>query len=598
MTPILKGIFFFFIVFFPIRVSTEPLKLENILKSLTPSFASPSEELSQETLISTENRIERIEVTGNYHIPSHFIHNILTLRSGEEFNPYKINRNSKNIQSLGLFQEVTSSVEKIPGKGKRIVFYVKENPKISEIIFKGNTLFSSKELEEFLETKKEDILNFEMLRRDIQKIQEYYHKNGYQYASVFSVQTPSSKEEPLVFMIGEGRIEEIVLTGNTKTRDYVILREMDLRPGMPFRQSVFQEDIRRIYNLNFFTDIRPQVLSGSAADTKILEIEVVERPSNASFTFGGALSPQQGFSLLSDLYWDNLFGTGQLGMLKGQFNLGGSPQAGRSSTYQLKYHNPWMWDDRKSLTFRTWLTDGQLSATNFLDTTQPLIDARKKGLDLTLGLPFSYELKTFHTFKDEVIDLPSTLLKYKIHSYAFNITYDTRDIWFNPSQGDFHSFSVEKSLLFFANSLDFVKFDVGLKKFFKIADQQTLAVRLDGGVIESPQINNEAIFKSEYYIVGGGNTVRGYDETGFSFGNKRVIVSLEYRLLFNDMFQGVAFIDAGFATKGSIGGLNKYRIGKGIGIRLNLPPLGPLRLDFGIDDLSVLRTHFSIGHSF
>ncbi|MCP4050321.1 MAG: BamA/TamA family outer membrane protein [bacterium] len=101
------------------------------------------------------------------------------------------------------------------------------------------------------------------------------------------------------------------------------------------------------------------------------------------------------------------------------------------------------------------------------------------------------------------------------------------------------------------------------------------------------------------FIIGGSSTVRGYDDmTPFAYGTKRVIASIEYRFLFNDMFQGIIFIDAGNATSGKIQDLSKFRIGKGIGTRLIIPGIGPLRLDFGVDDSGVSRIHFNIGQTF
>ena len=100
--------------------------------------------------------------------------------------------------------------------------------------------------------------------------------------------------------------------------------------------------------------------------------------------------------------------------------------------------------------------------------------------------------------------------------------------------------------------------------------------------------------------MGGGSTVRGYDDLfPFSYGNKRVLSSIEYRFLFTPIFQLVLFTDAGSASlNADVFHLSTWKVGKGVGIRLNVPPVGPIRLDLGIDEEGVSRIHFSMGHSF
>jgi outer membrane protein assembly factor BamA len=208
-------------------------------------------------------------------------------------------------------------------------------------------------------------------------------------------------------------------------------------------------------------------------------------------------------------------GTGQMIMLKGQF--------GRASTYQFKYSNPWMWSNRRSLTFRTWLTDGGMGSVSPLGNLN-YRDERRTGLDISIGVPFSYELKSYYTFRYEGVRLKTLNKKYRDYGVAYNILYDTRDFWHNPRAGVVHSFSIEKGLGMSKDAIDYTQFDVDLKTFSEVIENQVVATRLRLGYLHT-SINDDDIFGSKAYRLGGGDTVRGYDDRyPFAYGDKQFIL--------------------------------------------------------------------------
>jgi len=551
---------------------------------------------------SAENVVSEIQIRGNKNVSKALILNEVTLRVGSKVNPYLINRSIKNIQSLGIFENVFSDVQDGP-EGKIVVFEVKEFPVIKDIELIGVKSVSPNVILEAIPSKKGEIFNTSDLRRDLSVIQEVYEQKNFIQARVIRVKVPYENDGVYRIEIGEGIVEEVLLTGNTRTQDYVILREMVTKPGDALNSELLREDLRRIFNLNYFEGVEPHFLPGDKTNQYKLEIDITERPTSATFTFGGTYSPTYGFSVFSDLFWDNFAGTGQLVMLKGSF--------GRSSTYQLKYHNPWMWDDRKSLTLRTWHTAGDIGS--ILNTGEfRFRPERRIGFDAAIGIPLDdYNLRSSHKFKYENVELDEQQLGYQIYSYTFGLTYDSRDVWFNPREGEYISFSAEKGFKLSDTALDFIRLDTSIKKFIPTFEKQTIALRLDTGYITSPQIANDDIFATELYRVGGGTSIRGYsDSSPIAYGNKKVLASLEYRWLFTDTFSLVAFMDAGFApnlnnpegqtieTGNQWWDFSKYKVGKGIGLRFTIPGLGPLRLDGGVDDLGITRIHFSIGHAF
>ncbi len=576
----------------PTANSGTPLNLKSVLKSvssllgtgnMTPTRSAVSSVAPSDVLVS-------VRVTGNRTVGSQFVIDSSMIRLGEEPNPFRIGRAVKNIQSLGIFKDVRTEVVKTSA-GKVLTFKVTENAKIGEVRLQGVSAFSSDHLISMLGSRSGDLLNLVQVRKDLKVLEQAYRDAGYDEAKVVSFSAPSGDGEPLIFEMSEGILERVEVTGNTRTKDYVIIREMVSKPGQPINKARLRQDFQRIQNLGYFTAINPLTRAGTSPNSTILTWEIEERENAGTFTMGGGFSPTAGFSFFSDIYWDNLFGTGQLVSAKAQL--------GRLTTYELKYSNPWMWDERKSVTARTWLRDGQVD--QFLPNSNSVgyRNERSRGVSLEMGWPFSYEFGSVHSVKYESVQLRDVNKSYTLTSYTFGLNYDTRDVRFNPLSGMYDTFRIEKSFSLSPSSLDLTRVDIDLRTFFKVAEQQTFATRIALGYLTSPIISDEDLFLREYYRVGGSNSVRGWnDYYPFSVGNKQLLSSVEYRYVFNDMFQAVAFVDAGFATKASLFDLSQARIGKGVGVRFTVPMLGPIRLDWALGDTGESYIHVSMGHAF
>ncbi|MDA1353256.1 MAG: BamA/TamA family outer membrane protein [bacterium] len=533
---------------------------------------------------SSKDVVAGIQIRGNSRVASSLIQNEILIVKGEEFNPYKVNRSIKNIQAMGVFESVRSSVTNVSA-GKRVTFTVKENPLIKRITFQGNKTYSDQALGEVIVSRTGDLLNLGNVRDDITKIESHYKDNGYFLIKVYRVITPDTNGSELKYVIGEGILDEIIITGNTRTRDNVIRRELkDIKLGEPLNDISLKRDLRKIFNLNYFGKLDPSFEPTDEPDHYKLKLSLEEK-STGSVNFGAGYGQRSGLFAYSDLNIDNIFGTGQLIMLKGQWGE-------NANSYQFKYHNPWMWDDRKSFTFRLWDTQGNIG---FDTIGGGLRREQRQGFSTTFGVPITYDFRTSHEFKWENIEIPENTTslgnKYHIRSYNFGVSYDTRDVAFNPREGMYHYISIEKGLPVDDIALDFIKYDTTWNWFFPTFEKQTFATRFILG-----QMSGDTE-PSELYYVGGPNTVRGYAHfpNSFANGEQRLITNFEYRFLINDIFQTLVFVDWGWSR--SLGNPSKGKWGKGFGIRI-MSPLGPIRLDFGLDELNEMRIHFNIGHVF
>lgn len=557
-----------------------------------PKFTLPPQKVEVGPLITA------IEVKGNKVIAEDRMMDAVFSRIGDMLIEEKVMSDIKAIYAMGYFEDVSASFESY-AKGTRIIFNVKENPVVAGIRFDGNVVYDQNKLESMMKTKPGEILNFKVLQEDIQTINDSYKKDGYTIARIADVST-DPETGILKIKIVEGMIESIALEGNDVTRDYVILREIDTKPGDVLNEKLLSKDIRRVFNLGFFSEIVPNFEPGSAPD-KIIVVLKIKESKSSTINFGGGYGEREGWFGFVDLSLNNLIGTGHGTMIRAQWGQ-------TLTTYQLKYYYPWFMPDvfgpRTSMTYRVWNTAGPDIYGN------EIRDAMRVGWDIALSRPFrenfshsfSFGSETVTPREDSTVNNATTFEAYVSDFIGYSVSYDTRDFWMNPTEGKFYTVSIRKGWKKTSSITNYTKLGLDLNEFIKLAPSQVFAMHMGTGV------GFGDVPLGELYWCGGANTVRGYFPSEALLGVRKLIFNFEYRYTFNDIFQGVAFYDYGSAwgdvlnSQASGGGpdFSKFLSGRGFGIRLNTP-LGPIRLDYGIGDSRSFGegiVHFSIGHAF
>lgn len=528
--------------------------------------------------------ISAIEIRGEKFISEKEMMDSIFSRVGDRLVEEKVKGDVKAIYALGYFSDVISSFEVSAG-GAKVIFNVFENPKIKSIAIEGNLVFSTAEILSLLSTKPGEVLNFKKMQDDIESINAYYKKKGYILSRVIDVET-DKKESSLHFKIIEGVVESIVLDGNEGTRDYVILRELKTKPGTVLNEDTLKKDLRRIFNLGFFSEVTPNFEPGSTKDKVVLQLKIKETRTS-TVNFGGGYGEREGWFGFADLSINNLMGTAQGLLLRGQYGQ-------ELSTYQLKYYNPWFWQqrlgDHAALTLRRWLTVGR----DIFLTDQ---NARYNGFDVSLAKPLSdYNNITWTLGSENVSPYgTSSFEAYLSNTIGASFAYDTRDFWLNPKEGRYYTIDTKLGWKHASSATtNFVKLGGDMNHYIPVQENQLLA--LHGGL--GYGIGDVPI--GEIYWAGGANTIRGYYPSEARKGRRKLIANAEYRLNFSDMFQGVFFYDWGDAWDYGWPTAAHFISGWGPGVRVNTP-LGPIRLDYGVASGKTFSEgvmHFSIGQAF
>jgi outer membrane protein insertion porin family len=216
-------------------------------------------------------------------------------------------------------QVVSATGEYDPAqKGFLITFTIEEGPlyRFGTIDIQSNIrAVDPRSLRSILRVYSGDVYNGDAIEKTVENLTVEITKHGYPFATVRprGDRNPQTRTVGVVFVLDEGvraYIERINIRNNTRTRDYVIRREIDISEGDPYNRALVDRAERRIKNLNFFKTVKITNEPGSAPDRVVINIDVEEQ-STGDFSVMGGYSTADGFMGQVSISERNLFGTGR-----------------------------------------------------------------------------------------------------------------------------------------------------------------------------------------------------------------------------------------------------------------------------------------------
>lgn len=470
--------------------------------------------------------------------------------------------------------------------------------KNGKLIFSGNTIFSEKELLKVFNFKEGEIFNQSKYDENELNIKSLYGDRGYIRARFFGT-LDKNDETGIVnssFTITENGIiyiDKIYIDGNTKTREYVIKRELLVKEGDVFAVGRIRRSQERLYNLGFFKDIKVDIEETKEPDRANLAVEVEEDKTGIVSLGAGYSSVDKvvGTVQVTEL---NLFGRGQKLNLTYEFG-------SRRQNYEIGFTEPYFFG--KKLLFGADVFNTTVWRNYGSDSTA--YRERRRGGDIRIGKPLSDILSLNFTYayeEVEVFDIDSNLTrqittsKDVSSSLTSAISRDTRDNVFDTTRGSRHSLSVKLAggpLL--GGTINFYKPTLTTSKFIPTIFQFVLGLNSRISYVKEFSPSKEVPIYERYFL-GGADTVRGYDfgEIGPPEKGKIIFVSnIEYKFPIvqekgRSILSAAIFADIGGAWRRSkdvtweIGSEeNQLKTGAGFGIRIRPMPVLPIRIDWG-----------------
>ncbi len=589
-----------------IKLSVEIKERKDSKKILEDNGVIP---LSERENIDKSLVVNSIEIYGNRYTTREEILNMIPVKTGGYFSKRKVLEGQKNILNSGYFREVTPEVYKY-GEGVLVRYNLSENPVITGINIYGNTVYSTEELMKGIKTEPGKIYNLNTLREDKDGIIAKYHEAGYALTELANIGLNDSYE--LEIYLSEGVVRDIqfrkmvtkqkgarrqATDNDLKTKDYVIERQLEFKEGEVFDYNKYQESIKNLMKLGNFKNIKPEYKSIPGDPDGRIVVMLFDEERTASLQGALSYGSEVGFLGSLSIKDTNYKGKGQ--------DLGLTYERSDSdySKFSLDFQDPWIKDtDRISWGWSLYKSQYED------DDSELFYDVNTYGFKVNAGKGLTKKVRVSLGTKAEYIteddEDGDRTDEYGLVSIFPAITYDTRNHFWNPTEGEYAKLQVEGGYaggydadIFGNTTLELRKYHRGFWK------TNTFAYRAIGGIM------TDSTKESQRFRVGGGSTLRGYDG-GYYKGTKKLTFTLENRSQINDVLGFVLFVDAGRAWDQN-GRDTSYEhdddfpndigIGAGVGMRLNTP-LGPLRFDFGwpvgdTDD-SGMQFYFNMGHTF
>ncbi len=461
--------------------------------------------------------------------------------------------------------------------------------KIGKVDITGDILTSREDLLDKLQSQKTDFYNRELIRKDLLGLNDFYSNRGYANVEVSPLiqKDEAAKQVNITFKIVQGELvffNRIIITGNTKTRDKVIRREMAVKEQGRYSMAGIQRSYRNLGVKDYFENIEITPVKTPVPNQRDLEVNVTEK-ATGNFSFGGGFSTADGPFGQVSLEERNLFGRGQnLKML--------ARISGETGLYDLGFTEPWIFDRPISAGINIYKLEKEFEHYERNAIGLTLRSAYRQLWDYTtIGIEYNvedFEVESVETFFTNVTE--GNFFTSSIKPY---ISYDSRNHYFLPTRGIFSKFSVQYAGEFLGGDIDYTRYIAESGFWIPLFWKFTGAFHVEGGYLDDRTKGNIDLDWERFYL-GGINSVRGFEKYDISTQDKNdpILRGGEKYIQFNlelifpiqeDMgVAGVLFYDRG----------DVYRISEdidltdqfssiGFELRWN-SPMGPIRLAYGI----------------
>ena len=589
--------------------STETVDTSQLEDTSTINIEAPVQPVEFNTVY-----IKDIEILGSNIIRPENIKNVMQLKKGDVYDEELLQQDLSKIFNMGYF---TDNMKAIPIRSAddtvTLKILLEENIPVTDFTIEGNTVVATEELMPYLLPLKGKPQNITTINEAIEKINDKYYSKGYILARIDSFY--DDPDGVLNLRINEGRINKIMIVGNEKTKDYVVERNIMTEPGTVYNENLIKQDLVKLYSTQSFKDVNRQV-DVSEENPDLYDVTIVlKEQRTASVSVGGGLDSVTGVFGSLGIADNNFRGLNQRVSLSGMIGSGvlmsdASIKDHMNFQAELSFFEPYFLNADTSLMAKVFYRD-------FGSYQVPLAIERRIGGEATIAHRFkknrhltstlSLGVENINVSEGDYGKISGMYNKYNIPiaerakqlegglflSISPALIYDTRDSAVVTRRGTMASLRFDEEFGLDGFDKTHGKLSGMIKQYIPIAKKSSLSFTVKGG----GKIHGDDMPEVMAYRLGGPYTIRGFKMSGVGTGDAFIMGSAEFatpipfldrtRINFLHNLRFTVWVDAGKVFNGADVTNTIYdrpmeAVTAGIGLKLYVPGMGPLSIDYGI----------------
>ena len=598
---------------FPLRALSEDIYAGDA-SSIEPQTSS---EVSEDSAEKSARYLKKVEIHGTNVVSPELILEKLNLKNGDAYDRDAVQNGLRNVYSMGYFTEKMRAIPVNNSDGTvTLKIILEENAPVTDFTIEGNTAVSTEEILAPLLPMKGKPQNITQLNEAIAKIQNIYNSKGYILSRVDSV--TDDPDGTINISIKEGTVNSIAIAGNEKTKDYVIARNILTEPGTVYNENQIKQDLVRLYATQAFKDVTREI-EPCADDPDTYDITInVQEQRTANISLGGGIDSVTGVFGSVGIADNNFLGRNQRVSLNGLVGSGvilndASIMRRMNMQFELSFFEPHFLNADTSLMSKLFYRD-------FGSYQVPLAIERRFGAEATvahrmkrnkhLTSPFSLGVENIDVSEGDFNKIAGLYSRYNIPieerarqlegglfmSLSPALVYDTRDSNVVTRKGTLASIRFDEELGLIDFDKTHGKLTGTIKQYVPVGKKSSLSFMAKAG----GRIHGDNMPEVMAYRLGGPYTIRGFKMSGVGTGDAFVMGSAEFatpipfidrtklarKVGFLNNIRLTAWVDAGKIFNPTISNTlydrPMYAVSAGVGVKLYIPGMGPLSIDYGI----------------
>ncbi|TDB35966.1 MAG: outer membrane protein assembly factor BamA [Deltaproteobacteria bacterium] len=477
-----------------------------------------------------------------------------------------------------------------------VTFDIQEGDRyrVGTIEIEGDIVGEKNDLFSLLELSKEKFFSRKILREDVLRLTDRYAESGYAFAEVEPKLSKNEEDKrmDLSLKIAQGtlvHINRINIKGNTRTRDKVIRREMQVKEGGLLDASAIRKSSEKLQRLEFFEEVN--VTPEPTVQEGLMDVVVdVKEKATGTFSVGAGYSSVDNMMFMGEVSENNFLGKGQ--RLSLQANV-----SANSNRYNFSFTEPHLNDTKLLFGYDIYNWSREYDDYTKDSTGGALRFAYPVWNKWNLGWAYGYDdTKMTDILLENTSQSILDSMSIETTSYVrLGISKDTRNKFTDASKGWLTNYSIKHAGGLLGGDSSFTKYEATSGWYYPLPWETTFHIKGAIGYVVENEEKKLPVY--EKFYLGGLNTIRGFDSgkvsplelntDGVTYsrvgGEKMWYSNVEWIFpIVKDIgLKGLVFFDLGNVyTDSETWDVADLRYSTGLGFRW-LSPMGPLRLEWG-----------------